>query len=274
MKRLFYILILCAAVLLTGCVGQPQQEEVWEVERESVVALPGGETVNCWRAHYGSLPGSIAVYKLSDGTELLTESDPVGPENAAVDGVACLDDLNEEARTAICAYYEQQGLLYNLEAELRSAYAAWQECQQSGSDYVARHLEQAVVPTASNEKLIWFETTVTTPLDGQEVQEQRLGAVFDRETGEALDVWELFALPQQEVLQQLIGGLPSVGAARRQAMQEAARPEYFAFYPEHLELTFPQGVLPGSETGMTAAWEYGELEELLQPWAIPDGTGN
>ena len=70
-------------------------------------------------------------YKLSNGTELLWEQHPVGPDRVHVAGQESLDDLSPAAQEAVRAYYDAQGLLYRTYDELENAYAAYLE---SGRD--------------------------------------------------------------------------------------------------------------------------------------------
>ena len=63
-------------------------------------------------------------YYLKDGTELLVEQTPCGPDNSYVVGVYSLDTMPEEAQEKVLTYYEEQGLIYDVEAELECAYKA------------------------------------------------------------------------------------------------------------------------------------------------------
>ncbi len=76
----------CALALLTGCQSDAVQEEIWELEEKSVAAFPDGETADRWRGYQDGLREPWVLYELSDGTVLLTEDDPAGPEgDAALD---------------------------------------------------------------------------------------------------------------------------------------------------------------------------------------------
>lgn len=48
-------------------------------------------------------------YQLRNGTELLYELNPTGPENMYVGGIESFDDLSEVAKKNVSAYYAEQG---------------------------------------------------------------------------------------------------------------------------------------------------------------------
>ena len=130
-------------------------------------------------------------------------------------------------------------------------------------------MEQTIYPTASNDHVIYFRTTLTLPLDGRASTMRNLCAAFDRETGEFLDPWSLFTLPPEEAVEALLDAAQIPDSADRREMAAAFRPEYLIFCPEHLEICFPQGALPGEELTHILALDYPDLEDILQPWAVP-----
>ncbi|NLA86707.1 MAG: hypothetical protein GX847_05375 [Clostridiales bacterium] len=242
-----------------------QTDEDRVLKEKGVMTFSDGESVSMWRTDYSR----DNVYKLSDETTLLTIQDTAGPDNTYVVGKESYDDLSETAQKAVSAYYEKQGLLYDIQAELEKAYAEYLACKESGMEYHGRHISQDIVPTASNDKIMCFSTSVLLPLGGQTVQEIRLAAVFNRETGEALRIWDLFTLPEAEARQWLLDAL-DVEAALRAEMEAALKPEYISLSPENLFVTFPQGSLPSQEYSYGFGLEYKNLKDVLQPWAIPN----
>ncbi len=164
------------------------------LESEKAITFSDGEAASLWRREHDD----DDVYKLSDGAVLLTVQSPSGPGNTGVIGQESFDDLSEAAQAAVSAYYEEQGLLYNTQQELEAAYAEYLSCKESGTDYHERRVSQDITAVASNENIMSFITSVILPVEGQIVREIHLGAVFDRDTGEALSNWDLFALPEEE----------------------------------------------------------------------------
>ena len=97
-----------ASILLTACASKPQQEEEKvTLVQEKAFVFSDGNYVDLWQEefHWRDL------YRLPDGTELLTEQTPNGPERVYVGGTESFDDLSEAAQTAVLAYYQRQGLL-------------------------------------------------------------------------------------------------------------------------------------------------------------------
>ena len=225
------------------------------------ITLSGGTEVGIWA------DGGDNSYRLSDGTELLRENRPSGPQNVHVGGVEGFDQLSAPAREAVAAYYAEQGLLYDVEEVLERAYADYRD---GGEDFSAYLVEQSVSPSASNERLMYFTTTVFCSIDSGTAEETSLPAVFDRETGEKLDIWSLFAVPEEEARAALVDKMAEGGYIPRAELEAALRPEYITFRTGRLNLTFPRGTLPSQEYTTGGSFDYAELDGLLQPWAIPE----
>ncbi|NLP43290.1 MAG: hypothetical protein GX351_01555 [Peptococcaceae bacterium] len=264
-KLMLLVALLWGLVLLAGCSNNPKQvEETWVLEQEKVFTFSDGESLNLWRKYHIV----DAVYKLSDGTTLLTIQSPIGPDNVYVGGVESFADLNESAQIAIREFYKEQGLLYDTQTELENAYEEYLICRESGKVYQERYISQAIVPTASNDNIICFLTSVTLPVDGRIAQEIRLGATFDRKTGQVLSNWDLFTLPEDAARQWLLDAF-DVAPALRDEMKAALRPEYIVLFPQNLEVTFPRGTLLSQEHSYIVSLDYDELRAVFQTWAIP-----
>ena len=183
-----------------------------------------------------------------------------------VGGVEDFDQLSAPAREAVASYYAEQGLLYDVEEVLGRAYADYRD---GGEDFSTYLVEQSVSPSASNERLMYFTTTVFCSIDSGTAEETSLPAVFDRETGEKLDIWSLFAVPEAEARAALLDKMADGSDVPRTELEAALRPEYIIFRTDRLDITFPRGTLPSQEYATGGSFDYAELDGLLQPWAIP-----
>lgn len=213
---------------------------------------------------------SYTMYQLPDGTQLLMDTLLFGPENVSVVGVDSLDDLNDAAREKILAYYEEQGVLYDVNEKLEKAY---EQYRLLGAESVSVGVAgQDIAPAGANEQIICFLTCVVTPDTGRyQSTELRLGAVFDRETGKHLSGYDLFTCEPGEIIEKLaqIGDIQDQDLIGE--MKANFKPEYVVLFPECLEINFPYGSLPEYDTGFGMAFDYNEeIRALLQPWAIPD----
>ena len=242
-----------------------QTEEELGLKERKVITFSDGESADLWRPDNSNSD----IYKLSDGATLLTVQDPSGPSNVYVGGVESFDDLSGSAQLAVSAFYKQQGLHYDTQSELKNAFAEYLTCKESGTEYHERYIAQDVAPTASNDTIMCFLTAVTLPVNGQTIQELRLGAAFDRKTGKALSNWDLFTLPEKEARQWLLDAF-DVDSALRAEMEATLKPEYIILLPNNLEVTFPQGTLPSQEYSYSYSLDYNKLKAVLQPWAIPN----
>lgn len=268
-RQIYASVLILSLVFLTGCSKAPvPEEETLYLIQENAASLPGDERADLWQDEHNTFDS----YRLPDGTRLLTICKTVGPANCYVAGTVSYNDLSESARKGIDDYYGKQGLLYDTEAELQEAYGDYLSCRENGTAYQERHVRQEITPSASNDTAVSFITTVTLPVNGQEAKELRLGAVFNRETGAVYSNWDLFSLPEDTARQWLLDAPGTVSPALRKEMEAALRPEYILLFPDHLEISYPQGILPSQEYSYSIGLDYdAELLSVLQPWAVPDG---
>ena len=267
MKKL---LALClSGLLLTGCGGihGPVKEEwEWKLKEEDALILSDGTAVDRWQKGYSGYD----FYKLKDGTELLREEHPSGPENVYVGGRESFTSLPEHTAKAISAYYDDMGLLYDLETEVEGAYQEYLTCQTEGEEFFSYYLGQSTSLCASNERVVYFLTSVTLPLGGQCGMNYQVGAAFDRETGKVIPVWDLFTLPEEDVKALIVEEFAPRSEAERAEMLEKLTAEYLVFQPDSLNVFFPQGVISTQAHSSGVGIEYSELTGVLHDWAVPD----
>ena len=206
--------------------------------------------------------GRYWSYRLEDGTELLWEDPQLSPTFRSGEG-----ELPEAAQESIRAYYREQGLLYDVPELLETAYQDYLREEGSFDGY---HAGQDISQSAVTERVAYFTTAVTLPLDSQEVTELRLGAAFDRETGAQLALEELLTCPAEDFLAAFLDAAQLTEQPLRTEMEAAFRSEYAIFLPDGMELSFPQGSLPSQEHSFIVHEDYiPELQPLFQPWALP-----
>ena len=236
-KLIVKLLITC--LILSGCSSPKQVEEIWTIVKEKVVIFGDGVYVDLCRNDFSIRD----IYILSDGETLLTVQEPIGPDNV-------LNDLNETAQEAIKAYYEKQGLLYDVNIELEEAYSQYLRCKTNNEQFYDFSINQDVVPASSNDKIICFLTTAIVPngdLGMRIGQEIRLGAVFNKETGELYNMWDLFYSPKEEAIAQLLQASQITDKQLILEMSSAIKPECIILLTDHLEINFPPGSLPSQE---------------------------
>lgn len=212
--------------------------------------------------------GGTVTYCLSDGTALLNVHDAV---DAGLDAQAINDNLSEMAKEKISAYYEERGLLYNVEDELERAYA---NIPTHVNGQPVPGLGQDIHPGASSERVIYILTTLTLPVYGDpaaNVTEVRLCDAFDWETGDRIDGWDLFACSPEEAVQALLDLAQITDPALRTAMETRFRPEYMLFYPSGLEVFLPKDSLPAGGASWGFGLDYDDaLRAVFHDWALPE----
>lgn len=211
------------------------------------------------------------VYCLDDGTELLVVRNTTGPDHVTVGGVERLDALSQDAQQNIKAYYDEQGILYDVFTTLEDAYNAYYILKDNFSTYL---LSQEMLPTASSDQVIYFLTVVTMPYRGTNTHtELRLGAAFDKATGEVIRPSDLFTCKPDEIIDRFVEISMVDDEALTAEMKENFKPEYVIFFPDNLEITFPAEALPKYGISHGMGFDYTEeVRALLQPWAIPKGS--
>lgn len=239
------------------------QIEIKGYLKDDSVRLSDGTIANAWQY------SDAVAYLLQDGTELLRVRRPIGPNNACISGVESFDDLGETAQNRILAFYQRQGLLYDEQTELEKAYANYLR-KEDASKFSTHMVSQETVASAANDSVIYFLTTVMLPIDGSVVTEYRISAAFDKTTGEYIDHWALFSCSPDEAIQKILDHAEITDSVLRKEIENTFDPEYMVFFPDHLEMSFPQGTLSSQEYGYILALDYDDgLSEILHDWAIP-----
>lgn len=246
------------------------QAEIIEITgclKTDTVALSDGTTANI-RKYEDAFDG--VRYLLPDGTELLRVQAPTGPADSFVGGVEGLCDLEKAAQEKILQYFTDQGLLYDEQAELEKAYNDYLETEDA-STFQTHTLKQDTTPASSNSEVIYFLISALLPADGSHY-EYRIGAAFDKNTGGGqIENWELFSCPPEETVQTLLDIAGITEPVLREEMEQAFAPEYMIFFPENLEIYFPQGTLPSQEYSYILGLDYDErLLGILHAWAVPE----
>ena len=215
---------------------------------------------------------SDSVYCLEDGTQLLMVRDTIGPDNVHSGTVESLGELPQEAQQNIKMYFAEQGILYDVFATLENAYDAYYILKDKFSAYT---LSQEIGPIASSDEVIYYLTIVTTPdLAAHGHAQLRLGVAFDKDTGEVIPTSDLFTCEADELIKQLLEICKVEDEALTAEMIENFKLEYMVFFPDNLKITFPAEALPEYGISHGMGFDYSEeVRALIQPWAVPNGSG-
>ena len=229
--------------------------------------LSDGTVLDAWKSNlFGT------TYQTKDGIELLREYAPSGPENHIVLGMESFDDLSEAAKSNVSEFYEKQGKLYDLQAELERAWIAYQADQTAFSSFI---VQQDSCPAASSKRVFYFRTDLTRTISGNTVHKTTLCAAFDRKSGASIPLADLFT-SQEDIGKKLIdlaekSGTGPAEALLKAEMEAAFQLEYLTFSQDSLLIEFPQGTLPSQEYAYLVSVEFNEdCKALLHPWAIPN----
>ncbi len=221
------------------------------------LTLASGTSLSVWQASFDR------EYCAPDGTVLLEER----LSGEAADTIESVPGLTEAAKENILAFYEAQGILYDLPAQLERAWAAYSEADEGFEPYT---LGQEVNLCAENDSTLWFVTKVTLPLGGRVVTEEQFCAAFDKATGERLAAEDLFTCTGDELAAALLDAAGITDEPKRSELLAAFDESRVVFRGEALEVFYPAGAVPSEETAGILGLDYtDEVKALLQPRALP-----
>lgn len=266
--------------LLSGDLSRPiisasrmhRQNGAWLAEMICVesLELPEGYTLKDGTRLTVRKDYANTIYIAPDGTELLREQDPIGPDNVHTGNAPSLSELEPKVRQAILFHYEDLGLLYDLDAEIEKVYQ-WYLNTTDGEPFYSCLLSQDISPTAANDHLLWYTSYTTVPVDGKVHQQFQQNTIFDRNTGAVIDLAELFTCTEAEAAKAIldVSGMPDTELRRE--MEQKFRFEYLNFDSNAMNVCFPAGSLVNHPSGdYILGILYGDIPDILHPWAIPE----
>ena len=203
------------------------------------------------------------LYALPKGPELLDVHTPYPPD-IALDGVHGLEELSQEAQDNIVAYYEKQGLLYDELEELEVVYQSYLEAGSPASFSTCLILQDTYL-SASSPRVIYFTTSLQAPSKYLEV-----GTAFYRDTGERVDMEDLFTCTPEELEQALLYEAGITDSTHRLEMEEAFALDRLILGPDLLRVQYEAGTLPSQDATYFLSFDYGDtILERMHAWAVP-----
>ena len=231
--------------------------EIDAYQKPDPILLQDGTQVEVWQKNGGVL------YALPKGPELLDVHTPYPPD-IALDGVQGLEELSQEAQDNIVAYYEKQGLLYDELEELEAVYQSYLEAGSPASFSTCLILQDTYL-SASSPRVIYFTTSLQAPSKYLEV-----GTAFYRDTGERVDMEDLFTCTSEELEQALLDEAEITDPTLRQEMEEAFDLDRLILYPDLLKVGFEAGSLPSQDATYFLSFDYDDtILERMHAWAVP-----
>lgn len=241
--------------------------EVKKVKTPNTLSLGDNTVVEIWKGINSN------SYQLPDGTELLREEVFTDPDKVVAKDDTIFEVLTDDVKQKIQAFFYQQGALYDLNTYLNDTYTAYLKSDAEGP-FSYWSIQQETVPTAYNDRLVFFSTIVSLPVPKEfytEVHtESKHSTVFDRATGEPIDTLELFSCNEETLADTLFSLCGITDQNLLEELKAAFDANYIIFYPEYLEVYFPQGSLPSEEHTFILSLEYQQgAADILQSWAVP-----
>ena len=208
-----------------------QLVEINAYQKPDPILLQDGTQVEVWQKNGGVL------YALPKGPELLDVHTP----------------------------YPPQGLLYDELEELEAVYQSYLEAGSPASFSTCLILQDTYL-SASSPRVIYFTTSLQAPSKYLEV-----GTAFYRDTGERVDMEDLFTCTSEELEQALLDEAEITDPTLRQEMEEAFDLDRLILYPDLLKVGFEAGSLPSQDATYFLSFDYDDtILERMHAWAVPD----
>ena len=276
-RRQWILPLILAAGLLTGCGNRDKTEEVhsfavWEKMEGVSYTFTDGVTATKWKNEKED--ARQYRYRLEDGTDLLELVCVLSPEEETDSELSGFDGLGDQAKEKVRNWYQDQGEVYDLDQELENAYKDYQECEKNKEHFTCHKVSQDVTESAETTDYIVILTAVTTPkklhFDGGTTCNYRT-AIFQRETGEMLDIWSLFTKPEAEIKEELaqICSVEDTTVSEQDVGPVMDRSQILLFQ-DYLEVWFPYGTWERQEFDKGFGFEYDKIDGLLYDWAVPE----
>ena len=275
-RKVLTLSALLAAGLLTGCGNSDKTEEVhsfavWEKMDEASYIFSDGVTAEKWKNEKEDT--RQYRYRLENGTDLLETTDVLSPEDEMDSELSGFEGLSDTAKEKVRIWYQDQGLLYDLDKELEDAYQDYLECEKSREHFTCHKVSQDVTESAENAEYMVILTAVTTPkklhFDGGTTCNYQT-AIFNRSTGEAIDLWSLFTMPEEEVKEELAKTCSVEDTTvSEQDVGPVMDQGQILLFQDYLEVWFPYGTWERQEFDKGFGFEYNKIEGLLYEWAVP-----
>ena len=285
MKKTIYLWgMLLGMVFLSGCIEFRHEiyahsgAEDYDIKtQKDAYTLQDGTVISRWEPDEESKEHS---YRLQDGQELLAVELPDAVDEGSVHG---MEGMEPEALQAALAYFETQGLQPRIPALLEDAYADYTKCTEDGTRFLPHFAGQETEPCVETDRFTGFVTVTEIAAGTESVKTSRV-VLFDRSTGDIIPPEDLFTVSKEEAVRILaercVEERPSVDL---ETMKSLISPERIQWMQEWVGIIFEKGELPGADedaggeasgmdedTGYEFRISYEEIEEYLQPWAVPD----
>ncbi len=268
--------VLLAAGLLAGCGNSDGTEEVhsfavWEKTDEASYTFSDGVTAAKWKNEKEDT--RQYRYRLENGTDLLETTDVLSPEEEMDSELSGFEGLSDPAKEKVRIWYQEQGLRYDLDQELEDAYQDYLECGKSREHFTCHKVSQDMTESAENAEYMVILTAVTTPkklhFDGGTTCNYQT-AIFNRSTGENIDLWSLFTMPEEEVKEELAKNCSVEDTTvSEQDVGPVMDQGQILLFQDYLEVWFPYGTWERQEFDKGFGFEYDKIEGLLYDWAVP-----
>ena len=269
MRRLLAWVLLC--FMLTGCCRTDLPPEELTPVKSGAYTLSDGTVVDEWAQ---TLLGD-RVYRTGDGASLLRVPQRPAIESVYVVNMIRFDQLEETARNEIRVYYDENWPELDILAILEQAWAEYQ--QDTGESFSGYRADQLIYPTAYNDHIVVYCVETMVPVEDNVVRQEYTSTIFDRQTGQVIDFWDLFTVDREtakDTMARLLAAKdPTVFAQEKgedqlRQIRAGLNQERIRVTQSGLEVCFPGGTLSWMKYDYYLYLRIDEVEEILYDWAV------
>lgn len=228
----------------------------------NAMTLSDGTPIDIWQ-HNG-----WREYCLQDGTVLLVEENPVGPENnGRWSELLYNGEFPEASQQGIINFYAEMGMRYDVRALLENAYLVYSLSEEYSNAYVCQNSSIE----AWNDTIISCKMLLMIPQENSNGGADTFweGAVFDRRTGEHISGYDLFTLTPEELEEYLLDQLDADGTLDRENIRLNLKPEQIVLCKDgDIEFYLVDRVEQGVQSQLQINVSSKQAKEILKPWAL------
>ncbi len=200
---------------------------------------------------------------LEDGTRIAVRLNRYGPAYYAPDGMLLFQEDNQtpgdifmdrvdfdivskEVQDKIYARYRELGEFYDAEYQVERAWAEYNELGRH-RDFRMYIAHQTTGSSCYNDRVIFYSTNVVLSRNTRRTYEKYYHAIYDRETGETVSVWDLFRPDAGEMQEWLLLHFEPLDIDRRRIIAENFDPQWFYCGRDGFGMFLPWDCVPNDD---------------------------
>ncbi len=254
MKNRLMILPMIAMMLFCACGSTDVQTDPFENMTfiEEVKTMPGGEKLSTYKSI-----GRVN-YMLDNGVTLAYYYEGTVDE-LVINGKS--DDIID--------FMQELEPVIDVDSYIDIVYADYATYENKQEFYDTIMLRDETSLSLETENYIMLIRVIGAPIEGTngDMATTQYPYVFNKNTGENVPVWELFSVPEDEVIDHLANLMKDANYSY-DLLVESITADNILLFDNNCDISFPIGAI-GNDTMISWGFDYSQLGDIL----IPEITG-